>query len=66
MKTILLVTTDRSGKKDGDSSEAADTKQRIMELHHHRQRLWGNMTVAQTLAHCTSGLGAAHKENVNF
>jgi hypothetical protein len=38
---------------------AGDTKQRIMELHSHSQRLWGNMTVAQTLAHCTSGLGMA-------
>ena len=42
-----------------DSSLAGDTKQRIMELHHHSQRLWGNMTVAQTLAHCTSGLEMA-------
>jgi hypothetical protein len=41
-----------------DSSLARDTKQRIMELHH-SQRLWGNMTVAQTLAHCTSGLEMA-------
>src|SRR5580692_12665615 len=42
-----------------DSGLAGDTKQRIMELHHHSQRLWGNMTVAQTLAHCTSGLEMA-------
>src|SRR5450755_3410569 len=42
-----------------DSSLAGDTKQRIMELHHHSQRLWGNMTVAQALAHCTSGLEMA-------
>src|SRR6266851_9518645 len=42
-----------------DSSLAGDTKQRIMELHHHSQRLWGNMTVAQTIAHCTSGLEMA-------
>jgi hypothetical protein len=39
-----------------DSSLAGDTKQRIMELHDHSQRLWGSMTAAQTLAHCTSGL----------
>jgi hypothetical protein len=42
-----------------DSSLAGDTKQRIMELHHHSQRLWGTMTVAQTLAHCTSSLEMA-------
>ena len=42
-----------------DSSLARDTKQRIMGLHHHSQRLWGNMTVAQTVAHCTSGLEMA-------
>ena len=42
-----------------DSSLTEDTKQRIMELHHHSQRLWGNMTVAQTLAHCTSALEMA-------
>jgi hypothetical protein len=42
-----------------DSSLAADTKQRILELHHESQRLWGHMTVAQTLAHCTSGLEMA-------
>ncbi len=42
-----------------DSSLAGDTKQRIMELHHDSQRLWGSMTVAQTLAHCTSGLEMA-------
>src|SRR5258708_23495370 len=30
-----------------------------MELHHDSRRLWGNMTVAQTLAHCTSGLEMA-------
>src|SRR5260221_13478688 len=42
-----------------DSGLAGDTKQRIMELHHDSQLLWGNMTVAQTLAHCTSGLEMA-------
>jgi hypothetical protein len=42
-----------------DPSVAGDTKQRIAELHHHSQRLWGNMTVAQALAHCTSGLEMA-------
>jgi len=42
-----------------DSSLAAEAKQRIMKLHDHNQRLWGNMTVTQTLAHCTSGLEMA-------
>ena len=42
-----------------DSSLAGDTKQRIMELHHDSQREWGNMTIAQTLVHCTSGLEMA-------
>ena len=42
-----------------DSRLAGDTKQRIMELRHSSQRLWGDMTVAQTLAHCTSGLEMA-------
>jgi hypothetical protein len=42
-----------------DSSVAGDTKRRIMELHDDSQRLWGTMTVAQTLAHCTSGLEMA-------
>ena len=44
-----------------DSSLAGDTKQRILELNHHSQRLWGNMTVAQTLTHCTSALGSVKK-----
>jgi hypothetical protein len=42
-----------------EPSLAGDTKQRILQLHPHSQRLWGNMTVAQTLAHCTSGLEMA-------
>jgi hypothetical protein len=42
-----------------DSSLARYTKQRIMQLHPHSQRLWGNMTVSQTMAHCTSGLQMA-------
>jgi len=45
-----------------DSRLAGDTKQRMMELHPHSQRLWGIMTVAQTLAHCTSGLGLRYFE----
>src|SRR6267378_6900376 len=42
-----------------DSGLAGDTKQRIRELHHDSRRLCGNMTVAQTLAHCTSALEMA-------
>lgn len=42
-----------------DSSLVEDTKRRMMDLHHDSQRLWGNMTVAQALAHCTSGLEMA-------
>lgn len=42
-----------------DSGLAGDTKRRIMALHHDSQRLWGNMTVAQTLAHCTAGVEMA-------
>lgn len=42
-----------------DSSLAGDTKRRLMELHQDSQRLWGTMTVGQTLAHCTSGLEMA-------
>jgi len=42
-----------------DAGLAGDTKQRIMELHAHSQRLWGKMTVAHTLAHRNSGLEMA-------
>jgi hypothetical protein len=49
-----------------DSSLPGDTKQRIMKLHHHSQRLWGNMTIAQScvaallsLAQATHGLRRA-------
>ena len=38
---------------------ANDIKQRIMRLHPESERRWGNMTVAQTLAHCTSGIQMA-------
>jgi hypothetical protein len=36
-----------------------ETKQRVLQLHPQSQRLWGKMTVAQTLAHCASGLEMA-------
>ena len=45
-----------------DSSLAGDTKRRIMELRADSQRVWGSMSVAQTLAHCTSGLDMAMGE----
>ena len=42
-----------------DPTLADDTKQRIMRLHPESERRWGNMTIAQTLAHCTSGIQMA-------
>jgi hypothetical protein len=42
-----------------DRTLADDIKQRIMLLHPESQRRWGNMTLAQTLAHCTSGVQMA-------
>jgi hypothetical protein len=36
-----------------------EIKQRIMRLHPESERQWGNMTLAQTLAHCTSGVQMA-------
>lgn len=38
---------------------AADMKQRIQRLRPESERQWGSMTLAQTLAHCTSGLQMA-------
>ena len=54
-----LVAKTATVKNLFDAGLAGDTKQRIMELHAHSQRLWGKMTVAQTLVHCTSGLEMA-------
>jgi len=42
-----------------DPTLADDIKQRIMRLNAESERQWGNMTVAQTLAHCTSGMQMA-------
>src|SRR5258708_37674436 len=42
-----------------DPTLADDIKQRIMRLHPESERRWGHMTVAQTLAHCTSGIQMA-------
>lgn len=36
-----------------------EMKQRIMRLQPESERQWGTMTVAQTLAHCTSGMQMA-------
>ncbi len=36
-----------------------ETKQRILELRPESARQWGSMAVAQTLAHCTSGMEMA-------
>lgn len=36
-----------------------ETKQRILELRSESERQWGSMAVAQTLAHCTSGIEMA-------
>ena len=37
----------------------ADTTRRIMQLRAESERQWGSMAVAQTLAHCTSGIEMA-------
>ncbi len=42
-----------------DAASVQATKHRISQLRPESQRLWGSMTVAQTLAHCTSGLDMA-------
>ena len=42
-----------------DPTLADDIKQRIMRLHPESGRQWGNMSLAQTLAHCTSGIQMA-------
>jgi hypothetical protein len=42
-----------------DRTLAEAIKQRIMGLHPGSERQWGSMTLAQTLAHCTSGIQMA-------
>ncbi len=42
-----------------DPTQAEDSKRRIMRLNSGSERQWGTMTVAQTLAHCTSGIQMA-------
>jgi len=39
-----------------DPALIEDTKRRIMCPYPESERLWGNMTPTQTLAHCTSGI----------
>jgi hypothetical protein len=47
-----------------------DTKQRILQLRPESERQWGSMAVAQTLAHCTSGIemamGVIHAKRAPF
>ncbi len=47
-----------------------NTKQRIMQLRPESERQWGSMGVAQTLAHCTSGIemamGVIHAKRAPF
>ena len=47
-----------------------ETKERIMQLHSESERQWGSMGVAQTLAHCTSGIematGVIHAKHAPF
>ena len=42
-----------------DPTMADEIKQRIMRLDPESEPQWGNMRVAQTLAHCTSGIHMA-------
>lgn len=47
-----------------------DTTKRILQLHPESEPQWGSMAVAQTLAHCTSGLemamGVIHPKRATF
>jgi hypothetical protein len=42
-----------------DLTLADAIEQRVMRLHSGSERQWGSMSVAQTLAHCTSGIQMA-------
>ncbi len=42
-----------------DPTLAEEIKRRIMRLNSGSERLWGTMTVAQTMAHCTFGIQMA-------
>jgi hypothetical protein len=49
---------------------AEDTKRRILQLRLESERQWGSMAVAQTLAHCSSGIemamGVIHAKHAPF
>jgi hypothetical protein len=52
METILV-------KDLFDPIVVEETKQRILRLRPESERQWGSMALAQTLAHCTSGVEMA-------
>lgn len=53
-----------------DSALVEDTKRRILQLHPDSERLWGEMSVAQMVSHCTSGIemamGKIHPKRAPF
>ena len=53
-----------------DRATVDDIKQRILRLRPESERQWGNMSAAQTLAHCTSGvqmaLGVINPKRASF
>ena len=53
-----------------DPTLVEETKQRILQLRPESERQWGSMAVAQTLAHCTSGvemaMGVIHAKRAPF
>ena len=53
-----------------DPTLADDIKQRLMRLHPESERQWGNMAVAQTLAHCSSAflmaMGVINPKRASF
>ncbi|MFZ0633070.1 MAG: DUF1569 domain-containing protein [Acidobacteriaceae bacterium] len=64
----MKVSSVRAWSEDGatptmkdlfDPVVAGDIRERILRLQPESERLWGSMTAAQTLAHCTSGLQMA-------
>lgn len=53
-----------------DPAITEDVKRRIARLNPESERQWGNMTLSQTLAHCTSGIqmamGTIHPRRASF
>lgn len=53
-----------------DPITVEDTKQRVLNLRPESKRQWGSLEVAQTLAHCTSGIemarGIIHAKRAPF